>query len=144
VAGGGLWLELGLALLAKQRWPPRLGADGGKPRRMLPVLSLKLSTQGVALLLGFSQRHASSVLRDHGAGKPGLPTGRCKLGNLRPLPYQERSRACDLPRLMPELSSRSVGVHHRPLAVATIVTQLVTQHRGLSITSRAVTFRAVA
>ena|SRR5690348_8989457 len=47
--------------------------------------------------------------------------------NHRPLPYQESSHASDVLRLVVELSVPSVNVHRRPLAVATIVTQLVTQ-----------------
>ena len=42
---------------------------------------------------------------------------------------RESSRASDLLRLVVELSMLSVGVRHRALAVAAIVTQLVT-HRG--------------
>ena len=47
--------------------------------------------------------------------------------NHGPLPYQKSSRASDLRRLVVDLLPPSVNVHRRPLAVAAIVTQLVTQ-----------------
>jgi hypothetical protein len=43
------------------------------------------------------------------------------------LPYQESSRASDVLRLIVELPELSVNVHRCPLAVAPIVTQLVTR-----------------
>jgi hypothetical protein len=46
--------------------------------------------------------------------------------NQGPLPYQESSRAFDLPRLALQLPVPSTDVHYRPLAAAAIVTQLVT------------------
>jgi len=47
--------------------------------------------------------------------------------NHGPLPYQESSRASDVVGQVAELALPSVNVHLRPLAVAAIVTQLVTR-----------------
>ena len=52
--------------------------------------------------------------------------------NHGPLPYQESSRVFDLRLLELEQPSPSVNVHRRPLVVAAIVTQLVTQARRVA------------
>jgi len=44
-----------------------------------------------------------------------------------PLPYQESSRASDVPLLVAELPLPSINVRHRPLTVTVIVTQIVTR-----------------
>jgi len=47
--------------------------------------------------------------------------------NHGPLPYQESSRASDVPLLVAELPLPSINVRHRPLTVTVIVTQIVTR-----------------
>jgi hypothetical protein len=57
-------------------------------------------------------------------------------------PYQESSRASDLLRLGVELALPSVDVHRRPLAVAAIVTQLVTRRASQALQAGAMAYLA--